>query len=74
MWRDGFGPAAVGDSSARAARVAEVHRAYLSGHRYADVGISGFGLYEIVDDGGGAFENRPHRSTSQTSGSPGPLA
>jgi hypothetical protein len=48
----------VRDAPARAALVAEVHAGYFRGHRYTDVGDSGFGLYEIVDDGCGSFENR----------------
>jgi hypothetical protein len=48
----------VRDVPARAAPVAEVHAGYFRGHRYTDVGDSGFGLYEIVDDGCGSFENR----------------
>lgn len=45
-------------SSARAAPVADVHRGYFRGRRYTDIGPGGFGLYEIVDDGRGSFENR----------------
>jgi hypothetical protein len=44
--------------AARAAPVADVHAGYFRGHRYTDVGDSGFGRYEIVDDGCGSFRNR----------------
>lgn len=54
----------VRDVSARAAPVAEVHNGYFRGHRYTDVGDSRFGLYEIVDDGRGSFENRRVDSTN----------
>jgi hypothetical protein len=42
----------------RGAPVADVRAGYFRGHRYTDVGDSGFGLYEIVDDGRGSFRNR----------------